>query len=147
MAACSMGEHPNAFVLMIRAVRYLSTGTISVGNSLTGIRPSSSVSFGNAALPHSRALESSQPVDSERARAHVDSILAAQNVTFPSVSARGMWNASDGGEAIVKVEIEVDGGPPPDGEPVRYYRMRYRPLSGWSVGGKTSAWVYRLKLF
>lgn len=95
----------------------------------------------------SATLESGRPVDEQKAHKQVEKILAAQKITFPSVSARGMWDAQDGGEVIARVEIEVDGGPPPDGEPVRYYRMRYRPLSGWSVRGQTSVWSYRLKLF
>lgn len=95
----------------------------------------------------SDALDSDQPVDDETAIAYTEKILASQNITFSSVSARGMWNASDGGYAIVKVEIRVDGAPPPDGESTRYYRMRYRPLSGWTVGGPTSSWSYHLKLF
>lgn len=95
----------------------------------------------------SDALDSGQPIDDRDARERTDRILATQNITFPSVNARGMWNATDGGDVVVKVEIQVDGGPPPDGEPVRYYRMRYRPMSGWRVGGRTSVWSYRLKLF
>lgn len=95
----------------------------------------------------SEALESPQTLDPEQAKVQADEILANQNITFPSVSARGFWDAKDGGDAVVRVEIQVDGGPPPDGVATRYYRMRYRPLSGWRVGGRTSVWSYRLKLF
>ena len=58
-----------------------------------------------------------------------------------------MWNARDGGEVVVKVEILVNETTPPDGERVRYYRMRHRPLSGWDVLGRTTVWSYRLALF
>lgn len=95
----------------------------------------------------SEALKSNQPVDRDQAQASVDAILAVHDITFPSVNARGMWDASDGGDAIVKVEIQVHGEAPPDGESTRYYRMRYRPLSGWRVGSRVSVWSYRLKLF
>ena len=58
-----------------------------------------------------------------------------------------MWKGREGDDVIVKVEIQVDGGPPPDGGAVRYYRMRYRGLSGWTVARRTSVWSYRLKMF
>jgi len=83
----------------------------------------------------------------QEAVARTDAILATQNISFSSVSARGAWAGRQGSEVIVRVEIQVNGGPPPDGQPVRYYRMRYRGLSGWDVGGRTSAWSYRFKLF
>jgi hypothetical protein len=102
---------------------------------------------GNDIAALSEALDSDPQLDPEQAQARAERILATQNITFPSVSARGVWNAKDGGEAVVRVDIQVDGGPPPDGVTTRYYRMRYRPLSGWTVGGRTSAWSYRLKLF
>lgn len=95
----------------------------------------------------SEALETDRPVSDQEAVTRTNAILAAQNISFSSVSARGMWAGRQGAEVIVRIEIQVNGGPPPDGEPVRYYRMRYRGLSGWDVGGRTSAWSYRLKLF
>jgi hypothetical protein len=95
----------------------------------------------------SESLDSEPQLDTEQTPARVERILAAQKITFPSVSARGFWDANNGGEAVVRVEIQVDGGPPPDGVTTRYYRMRYRPLSGWTVRGRTSVWSYRLKLF
>ncbi|HVE78851.1 MAG TPA: hypothetical protein VNA89_08320, partial [Gemmatimonadaceae bacterium] len=36
--------------------------------------------------------------------------------------------------AIVRAEVFVDGGPPPDGEGVRYFRLRrVPPGGGWEV--------------
>ncbi len=93
----------------------------------------------------SGALESGQPMSGQEAVAPTNALLATQRITFPSVSARGVWQG--GGEVVAKVQIQVDGGPPPDGDSVRYYRMRYRSLSGWEVKGRTSAWAYWLKVF
>ena len=90
-------------------------------------------------------LESGQAISDKDALARTQAILDTQKITFPSVSAHGAWR--DGGEVVAKVRIEVNGGPPPDGVSVRYYRMRYRSLSGWNVKGRTSAWAYWLKLF
>lgn len=94
----------------------------------------------------SAKLESNE-LSHEEALARTEAIVDAQDITFESVSARGMWKGRDGDDVIVKVDIRVSGGPPPDGEPVRYYRMRYRGLAGWKVGARTSVWSYRLKLF
>lgn len=102
-------------------------------------------SDGVAAL--SETLRSDQPLNRDQVQADAEAIVVAQDITFRSAQARGMRDASDDGDAIVKVEIRVNGAAPPDGESTRYYRMRYRTLSGWTVRGRASAWSYRLKLF
>ena len=94
----------------------------------------------------SQKLSSGELTDAEALDATAR-IMGASNIEFPSYDARGMWKGRDGGEVIVKVTIRVDGADPPDGEPIRYYRMRYRPLVGWKVGARTSALLYWLKLF
>lgn len=95
----------------------------------------------------SESLDSGRPVTAAEAQSASERILAASNIRFPSVSARGMWNARDGGKVVARVEILVNETTPPDGESVRYYRLRYRPLSGWDVLGRTTVWSYRLALF
>jgi hypothetical protein len=70
---------------------------------------------GNDIAALSEAFDSDPRLDPEHAQERAERILATQNITFPSVSARGLWNAKDGGEAVVRVDIQVDGGPPPDG--------------------------------
>ncbi len=102
---------------------------------------------GVQAAPLSDALATGQPLDGDAVQAMAENILQSVEVTFSSVEARGFKDARDGGDAVVKVGILVGGGPPPDGESTRYYRMRYRSLTGWKVGARTSAWAYRLKLF
>ncbi len=72
---------------------------------------------------------------------------AAQNlvertrVTFASVSAMGV------SEPVVRVEVLVNGEPPTVGEPVRYYRMNYSSITGWSVKWESSAFSYYTALF
>jgi hypothetical protein len=100
---------------------------------------------GKGVASFSGALQSNQPMSDQEAAARTQAILAAQSITFPSVSARGMWRG--GGDVVARVEIQVDGGAPPDGDSIRYYRMQYRGVSGWDVKGRTSAWAYWLKLF
>lgn len=102
---------------------------------------------GAQAAPLSEALASGAPIDQEQARLQAQSVLDASNVELVSVTGRGFRDARDGGNAVVKVEIRVNGGPPPDGVSTRYYRMRYRSLAGWRVGARTSVWSYRLKMF
>lgn len=97
--------------------------------------------------PLTEALQTGAPLDADEARLKANKILEAANVEFSSVNARGFREARDGGDAVVKVGILVNGGPPPDGVSTRYYRMRYGTLTGWRVGARTTAWAYRLKLF
>ena len=94
----------------------------------------------------SRQLASGQPVSTEAAEASTERILAAQRIEFPRVSLHGAAGQGDR-DVVARVEILVDGAPPPDGDSVRYYRMRYRTLSGWKVGARTGAISYWLALF
>jgi hypothetical protein len=50
------------------------------------------------------------------------------NVEFVSVSAHGWRDAM-----VVRSEISVDGGPPPDGQPVRYLFLTTKYEGGWMV--------------
>jgi len=68
--------------------------------------------------------------------------LHPMNIEFPALSAHGHANS-----LIVKVEITVDGGPPLDGRPTRYFRMMHNDDQGWWVSGETdSYWYYRVLL-
>lgn len=134
--------------LAFMAYRMVSMQTELETEALEELKVSLATEYAGAEVAAlSEALESNAPIGSQDAAARVERIVSSQNISFPSVSARGLWKGRDGDEVIVKVEIEVDGGPPPDGERIRYYRMRYRGLGGWHVRGRTSAWSYRLKAF
>lgn len=72
--------------------------------------------------------------------AKVDSLLASQNVTFPSLKARGGPD-----DMVVRAEVRVGGRPP--AEPVRYYRMTYSTITGWRMKRETYAFAYYTRLF
>jgi len=92
-------------------------------------------------------FQNGEVVAAAEAVERTDRIEGFTQIEFAEVDARGMWEGRQGGDVIVKVQIAVNGGPPPDGDAVRYYRMRYRPLTGWQLGTRTSALSYWLKLF
>jgi hypothetical protein len=55
-------------------------------------------------------------------------VAAEPNVEFVSLSAHGWRDAM-----VVRSEISVDGGPPPDGQPVRYLFLTTKFDGGWMV--------------
>ena len=68
--------------------------------------------------------------------------IEPMNIEFRSLSAHGRAH-----DMIVKAEITVDGGPPPDGQPVRYFNMTHDADRGWSVFNEAdSYWYYRMML-
>ena len=70
--------------------------------------------------------------------------LVQRDVEFTSMAARGRW----GGTAIlVRADVTVNGGPPPDGRAVRYFRvMRKFEGDGWLVAGESNAYQYFMEL-
>lgn len=64
----------------------------------------------------------------------VEALLRSGRVEIQSLSARGTP-----GDVVVRVEATVDGQPPPDGEPVTYWRMSYSTVAGWRVERATTA--------
>jgi len=70
--------------------------------------------------------------------------LLQRDVQFPSFKAHGKMAGS---VTYVRAEITVDGGPPPDGQTVRYFTVS-RTLDGdWSVLGPASSLMYHRVLF
>ena len=65
--------------------------------------------------------------------------LRPDNIDIVSIKARG----SDG-DYVARVEIRVAGAEPPDGKPVRYFRMSHSSLTGWFVEHEASAVSYYL---
>jgi hypothetical protein len=78
----------------------------------------------------------------EELEAKGEELLSLSDVQFTSISARGR-----GDDIVVKVEIRVAGQVPPDGKPVRYFRMSHSTVTGWRVRHETTALSYYLKLF
>jgi hypothetical protein len=64
------------------------------------------------------------------------------HVEFVSVSAHGLRDAM-----VVRTEISVDGGPPPDGQPVRYLFLTTKPEGGWMVLSESDSFNYYEVLF
>lgn len=66
-------------------------------------------------------------------------VLRVTKVEVRSLKARG-W----GDEVVVRAEVRVDGGIPPDGEPITYWRMTHGSVTGWTVDrevGPFSWWL------
>lgn len=64
----------------------------------------------------------------------VEDLLRSGRIEIRSLSARGTPD-----DMAVRVEATLDGQPPPDGEPVTYWRMSYSTVTGWRVERATSA--------
>ena len=64
------------------------------------------------------------------------------NVEITSVSAHGPRDAM-----VVRTEISVDGGPPPDGQPVRYLFLTTKYEGGWMVLSESDSFRYYRALF
>lgn len=77
-----------------------------------------------------------------RAGTPVESVqpLVQRGVEFTSIAARGKIGAP---VTLVRAEINVDGGPPPDGRSVRYFRMSTKFVGGgWMVLGESDSYSY-----
>jgi len=70
--------------------------------------------------------------------------MAQRDVEFTSIAAHGRIGTP---VLLVRAEITVDGGPPPDGRSVRYFRVTRKFMEdGWMVVGESSAYSYYSEL-
>lgn len=70
--------------------------------------------------------------------------VVQRDVEFTSIAAHGRMGAS---VILVRAEITVDGGPPPDGRSVRYFRVsRKFTGDGWIVVGESDSYLYYREL-
>jgi hypothetical protein len=69
--------------------------------------------------------------------------LVQREVEFTTIAARGKV---DGSVTLVRAEVTVDGGPPPDSRPVRYFRMESKLGGGWMVVGESDSYGYLMQL-
>ena len=81
--------------------------------------------------------ESPEPTEETARRA-----LALDNIQFSEINGRGTPS-----DMIVRVRILVNGSPPPDGRPVRYFRMEYSQLTKWKLVRETTGLAYNLNFF
>jgi hypothetical protein len=70
--------------------------------------------------------------------------VVQRDVQFTSIAAHGRMGAS---VTLVRAEIRVDGGPPPDGRSVRYFRVSRNFMEGgWMVVGESDPYFYYREL-
>lgn len=69
--------------------------------------------------------------------------LVQRDVEFTSIAARGKV---DGSVTLVRAEVTVGGGAPPDSRPVRYFRMASKLGGGWMVVGESDSYGYLMQL-
>jgi hypothetical protein len=65
--------------------------------------------------------------------------LVQRDVAFPSIAARAEMGAR---VTLVRAEVIVDGGPPPDGRSVRYFQVSRKFTGGWMVVGTSDSYSY-----
>jgi len=66
--------------------------------------------------------------------------VVQHDIEFKSIAARGTMGKP---VKLVRVEITVDGGPPPDGRSVRYFQMETKFVGdGWMVIGESNSYNY-----
>jgi len=66
-----------------------------------------------------------------------------RDVEFPSVSAVGKYG---GPFEVVRVQNTVDGGQPPEGAALRYFRVEYVAAGRWLVIGQSDSYGYYSEL-
>ncbi|MGA8221679.1 MAG: hypothetical protein WB780_08495 [Candidatus Acidiferrales bacterium] len=69
--------------------------------------------------------------------------LVQRDVEFTSIGARGRMG---GPVTLVRAEVTVDGAPPPDGRPIRFFRVSRKFTGGWMVVGETDSYQYFMAL-
>jgi hypothetical protein len=70
--------------------------------------------------------------------------VVPRDVQFTSIAAHGRMG---GAATLVRAEITVDGGSPPDGRSVRYFRVTRKFMEdGWMVVGESNSYLYYREL-
>jgi len=70
--------------------------------------------------------------------------LVQRDVEFNSIAARGKIG---GAVTFIRAEVALDGGPPPDGRSVRYFRLSRKFIGGgWMVIGESDSYGYFMQL-
>jgi hypothetical protein len=70
--------------------------------------------------------------------------MVQRDVEFISIAAHGGMGEP---VTVVRAEVTVDGGPPPDGQPVRYFRVSRKFMGGgWMVVGESDSYLYYREL-
>lgn len=91
-----------------------------------------------AALPDMQKAIN-DPNSSRNQLADMAQKLQNENVEITSVTRHGT-----GTDPVVRVQVHYKNGGPPNAKPVRYLRMRYSSVTGWTVQYEVSKWSYYL---
>lgn len=89
--------------------------------------------------PKWQNLDAMSSAEADRA---AEGLLKLARIDIKSIGARGK-----GDNIIVRVEIAVDGKAPPDGKPIRYFRMTHSTITGWRMKWDAHWVSYYLKLW
>jgi hypothetical protein len=65
--------------------------------------------------------------------------VVQREVEFTSIAAHGKIG---GGVTLVRAEVTVDGGPPPDSRSIRYFGISRKLEGGWMVVGESNSYSY-----
>ena|ERR1700688_3224874 len=84
-------------------------------------------------------------VEEARAGSPIEELkpIIQRDVEFISIAAHGRMG---GRVAYVRVEVAVDGGPPPDSRSIRYFSISRKLDGGWMVIGETRSYNYYREL-
>jgi hypothetical protein len=100
---------------------------------------------GRAALETWVQQEMVRPILADTTRSLAErgtAALEASSVSIRSLAVRGPLN-----NAVVRVELAASPSLPPGTELIRYYRMRYTAISGWTHRGRATVLNWYLAAF
>lgn len=80
---------------------------------------------------------------SDETERKIDDLMDIDSIELTPIGVKG--SATD--EIVVKCRVALAGEDPPDGKPIRYYRLSHQLGFGWKVRREVSAWHYYSKLF
>ncbi len=121
--------------------RQWSMRTTIDGAALDKIKPWIVAEFASKALSETAGRPFEQLTTEER-RSLSEKVLAAGRAEVKVTGLHGL-----GDEAVVRVEVSIDGQPPPDGRTTRYYRLNHSLLLGWTFRQEVPRLSYWLELF
>jgi ABC-type uncharacterized transport system substrate-binding protein len=131
-----------AVVVAIVTFRLVSQNRTLQTDAVDQIKTELAAEYARQLLPQlQRAAQNPQSPTDESETEQLVRKLSRDNIEIASIAARGR-----GDDIVVQVEIEVDGGPPPDGESTRYYKMEYSTVTGWRLRYEVGKWSYVLTL-
>lgn len=100
---------------------------------------------GRAALEQWVQMELIRPLLADTTRSLQEqgaAIAQASSVTIRSLAVRGRLS-----DAVVRVELAPNPALPPGADLVRFYRMRYTTISGWTHRGSATRLAWYLAAF